>query len=249
MGHTPAMCEVFTPFAGVSRAKFGYRGVKTHCFSHFITDFMRKNLIAALLSTPLLALAVPTPQAINPTNLVVNGSFETTPTTLGTGAWTIYSGLQGWTVTAGNGIEVRNGNTGTAALGSNFVELDTTVNSTIAQAFASLSAGSQYLLRFQYSPRIGVNAASNHIAAYWNGVQIANVTGAGAGTHVWSEHSFNVRAVAGVNTLSFAALGTSDSLGGSLDNVRLNAIPEPATLGLALAGVAGVLLMRRRRQA
>jgi hypothetical protein len=210
---------------------------------------MRKNLIAALLSTPLLALAVPTPQAINPTNLVVNGSFETTPTALGSGAWSIYSGLQGWTVTAGNGIEVRNNAVGAAAHGSKFVELDTTMNSTMAQAFASLSAGSEYLLRFQYAPRINVGAASNAIAAYWNGVQIANVTGAGGNAHAWTEYSFNVRAATGVNTLSFAALGNNDSVGGSLDNVRLNAIPEPATLGLALAGVAGVLLMRRRRQA
>lgn len=210
---------------------------------------MRKTLIAALLSTPLLALAVPTPQAIHPTNLVVNGSFETTPTALGSGAWTIYSGLQGWTVTAGNGVEVRNNATGTAAHGSKFVELDTTMNSTISQAFATLSGGSEYLLRFQYSPRIGVAPGSNAIAAYWNGVQIANVTGNGGAAHAWNEYSFNVRATNGINRLSFAALGTSDSVGGSLDNVQLNAIPEPATLGLALAGVVGVLVMRRRRQA
>lgn len=210
---------------------------------------MRKTLIAALLSTPLLALAVPTPQAIHPTNLVVNGSFETTPTALGSGAWTIYSGLQGWTVTTGNGVEVRNNAAGTAAHGNKFVELDTTINSTIAQGFASLSAGSEYLLRFQYSPRIGVSASSNAIAAYWNGVQIASVTATGGNAHAWNEYSFNVRAATGVNTLSFAGAGNNDSVGGSLDNVQLNAIPEPATLGLALAGVAGVLVMRRRRQA
>lgn len=210
---------------------------------------MRKTLISALIALPLAAAAAPTPMSLNPTNLVVNGSFELTPTVLSSGSWTNYKTLSGWTVSPTMGIEVRNNAVGAAQNGNNFVELDTTGNAAISQAFTSLSAGSEYLLRFQYSPRINVAAASNTIAAYWNGVQLGSFTGQGGNANSWNEFSFRVRAIAGSNSLGFGALGTSDSLGGALDNVRLNAIPEPASLGLALAGVAGVLLMRRRRQA
>jgi hypothetical protein len=54
-------------------------------------------------------------------------------------------------------------------------------------------------------------------------------------------------------SLRFAAIGTSDSLGGYLENVSLGAaaVPEPATWGMMIMGFAGMggVLRSRRRQA
>ena len=48
----------------------------------------------------------------------------------------------------------------------------------------------------------------------------------------------------------FRAVGTDDSLGGSLDAVSLSvfSIPEPATLALLGLGLAGLGFARRRKQ-
>ncbi len=49
--------------------------------------------------------------------------------------------------------------------------------------------------------------------------------------------------------LTFVAEGTSDSLGGYLDNITIStAVPEPATWAMMLLGFGGLgALLRRRR--
>jgi hypothetical protein len=53
--------------------------------------------------------------------------------------------------------------------------------------------------------------------------------------------------VTGSNTLEFRAVGTSETLGGSLDNVTVEAVPLPGSLGLLGAGLAALGFARRRR--
>jgi hypothetical protein len=58
--------------------------------------------------------------------------------------------------------------------------------------------------------------------------------GIGQSNHVWTGYTFGVYGT-GSDVLSFRSVGTSDSLGGSLDNVKV--VSEPgmlATLGLGL---------------
>ena len=79
-------------------------------------------------SIALLALAL-LPTLAN-ANLVVNGSFEADAQAAGT--WNIYDNLTGWT--GGRlGVELRNNVAGAASEGVNYVELDTTGNSSIYQ--------------------------------------------------------------------------------------------------------------------
>jgi hypothetical protein len=204
---------------------------------------MRKTLLATVLAAPLLAQA-------SPTNLIVNGSFEDVSAAAGVqslaaGTWQIFGSIPGWT---GNpdGIEVRNNVAGTAFDGLQFVELDTNRNSAALQSIATV-AGLSYDLSFYYSPRPGVTGATtNDIQVLWNGALLGQQGGAGGASHNWQQFQFSVLGT-GNDSLEFRAVGTSDSLGGSLDMVSLTqAVPEPASLALVMAGFVAAGAARRR---
>jgi hypothetical protein len=184
-------------------------------------------------------------------NLVLNGSFEDVSPAPGVqtqanGTWSIYNAIAGWNTTAGPGIEVRNNVAGTASSGATCVELDSTGNTTIAQNL-STAAGSYYALRFDYSGRAGVAAASNGIEVLWNNVVVnlnpITASGIGRSNHVWTGYTFGVYGT-GSDVLSFRAVGTQDSLGGSLDNVSV--VSEPGILATLSLGVLALAWSRRR---
>lgn len=195
----------------------------------------KKVLAAALLASPLLAIASG--------NLIHNGSFEAD--TQAGGSWSILSGLSGWSA-GGLGVELRNGVSGSALDGSNFVELDTTGNSWISQTFASV-AGQTYQLSFSYAQRPDhLGAASNGLA--WSAGNVSNAAVGQDGNTGWTTVTAYFTATANSTTLSFSALGKSDSMGTSLDKVSVSAVPEPESYALMLAGLAVVGLIARRRQ-
>lgn len=213
---------------------------------------MNKTLSALALGLSALAL-----HTTASANLVRNGSFEDVSPTPGVqtqapGSWSIYNAIDSWNTTAGSGIEVRNAVAGTASNGSNYVELDSNGNSAMAQTILT-TVGAYYTLAFDYSGRAGVDASSNGIDVLWNNV-LLNLTpitasGIGLSDHVWKTYTFGVVGT-GNDLLSFRAVGTSDSLGGSLDNVKL--IPEPGVLAIFAAALAALGLAskgRRRPQA
>jgi uncharacterized protein (TIGR03382 family) len=183
-----------------------------------------------------------------PVNLLVNGSFEST--SLANGRWTNTSAITGWTRLGGTGggFEVRNNVVGSAQDGRNFIELDTNGNTSIGQYLDNLTAGAHYDLSFWYSPREGQPATTNGIQVFWNGLLLDDtITGQGGRGNSWSFHQYQLVAAQGRNLLSFTSVGASDGRGGSLDNVSLtNSVPEPGTLTLALAALAGAFLLPRR---
>ncbi|NTV71090.1 MAG: PEP-CTERM sorting domain-containing protein [Azonexaceae bacterium] len=200
---------------------------------------MKKLLaIAALLSAPALAQA----------NLVVNGSFEDY-TSVTPGHWDVFYGAgYGWT-TGANGVEIRNAIAGTAAEGVRFAELDAYGNSWISQTihtnpFQSLE------LSFFYAPRAGVSEDSNGIRVYWNNQSVGSIKLSGINSSDWGEHFYDLKADAnGFGVLKFAAIGTSDSFGGSLDNITVTAVPEPGSASMLLAGLGILAAVVRRRRA
>jgi Protein of unknown function (DUF642) len=179
----------------------------------------------------------------NASSLIVNGSFESPDRPSGT--WGTYSSIPGWTST--NGIEIRDNAVGQASQGTQFVELDTNRNSSMSQSIAT-QLGHQYRLSYDYSPRIGQPSSTNGIAVYWNNLLLSTVTATGGGTNLWMSLTALVVGT-GNDVLRFAAIGTSDSLGGNLDNVALNAVPLPAAAWLFGSALLGAGALRRKQQA
>lgn len=209
----------------------------------------RVAALLALITLSASALAAPAPVG---GNLLANGSFESTA--VANGSWVNVSTTPGWTWLAGpgTGFEIRNNVAGQAQNGSNYLELDTNGNTTIGQTLANLTAGTSFELSFWYSPREFQAASTNGIRAFWNGVQLGDtLSGLGGSGNAWTQYRFNLTAQAGNNQLSFAAVGSSDGLGGSLDNVSVRRLPEPGSLALTFAALAGCLLLPRalRRKA
>src|SRR3989338_6055254 len=88
--------------------------------------------------------------------------------------------------------------------------------------------GAQYLLKYHFSPRPNTPAADNNLEAKVEGVAL-NTTGptAGGGAIAWSEIVLPFIAGDASTEIRFTDLGTANSLGTFLDNVRLYQISCP----------------------
>lgn len=223
---------------------------------------MKSSLIA-------IALVLLGTVASHASTIVQNGSFEDgAPVTSIRGQsfeslaarggrnWDIFSELNGWQTVSGPGIEVQTNRTLrsiNALDGQHYLELDSTRNSTIGQS-VDLSAG-RYALSFWYAPRTG-SVDSNGID-FSVGSPSATLLSDGVrgplgafrvGT--WTEvvREFTVTET-GAYDLRFAATGRSDSLGGLIDDVSISPVPLPLPGALLLAGLGGLVAMRRRKGA
>ncbi|MYM67032.1 PEPxxWA-CTERM sorting domain-containing protein [Pseudoduganella sp. FT55W] len=197
----------------------------------------RKALALAALLAGGAAHATPV------TELLINGSFEQNIQANGT--WNVYNNLAGWTGGA-YGIELRNNVAGVAADGVNFVELDTTNNSSLSQSVSTV-LNKSYTLTFQFQDRPGVTTASQGLEISWGGQVVGTVNNSLNGG--WQTVSYSLLGNGGMEALSFKAIGTNDSLGTSLDNISLTtAVPEPETYAMMLAGLGLVGFAARRRK-
>ena len=192
-------------------------------------------------------------------NLLTDGSFESAGLAAGSYADFTGSDLPGWLALPGDSIEVRNGIVGTAQQGVDFIELDSTHNSSILTSFNTV-AGQAYSLSFYYSGRA---ASADYNPAFAGGIVPGSSDGLSvnvAGTTVnlvsptnttldnlWTLYTASFVGTGKSMSLMFTATGDNDSYGASLDNVSVTAVPEPATLAMMGAGVLGLLGLGLRR--
>jgi len=168
-------------------------------------------------------------------NLIVNGSFENTPG-LNQGTWGLFCAGQvpGWDPVGTTPLEIGLGTTYgvTGYVGNNVMELDSTANVTVDQIVGT--SGGSYTLSFLFARRNGVSSSSCSFDVYWNGGLQTSITPTSTAMSLFS---MTVTGAA-LNTLEFRGTGASDSLGGILDDVQLDAaVPEPTTI------IAGALLL------
>jgi hypothetical protein len=193
------------------------------------------------------------------TNFVINGSFEQNPLSPGQN-WDVFQDVNpGWYTINGAGIEIqRSGTVVDAHDGTYYVELDSHnfqgpandgSNTLMGQTLTGLGAGS-YQLSFYYHARTN-NFNDNGILASIGGEQlIVDSRRNQPGGNAWQRHTLDfVLQTAGDVELTFGAIGTQNTLGGFIDSVSVNAVPEPATWFMMLSGfcLLGLQLKRRNR--
>ena len=156
-------------------------------------------------------------------NVVVNGSFE--KHNLGENTWGLREEIEGFKSTNDKPIELQTGVAGKASDGQTLVELDSTGNSGISQEVKT-EKGEKYQLSVDYSARPGVASESNTVEVYFNGKKIdtLNAEGRGKSDTSFETKTYEVEATGDSSRLEFRAAGTSDSLGGYIDNVKLQKI-------------------------
>ena len=183
--------------------------------------------------------------ATSPTQatVVISSNFDSVNVSGSSPGYQIYSpSIVGWTSDT-LGIEIQSNNVaGSAFSGPNLVELDTTQNSSM---YVTLGAG-HYAVSYWYSPRPGVGSGSNGIDLSIGSTVLDTITGAGAGGTMWSLRTVNF--VTSGGKLTFSAKGTSDGLGGYLDDITVSSVPEASTWVMLIAGLGFVGFAARRRQ-
>ena len=202
-------------------------------------------------SALVLVLAV-LPAAFANANLIVNGSFETPD--IPNRTWDVSTTIPGWESTFGPGIEIQDNAAGSPFHGDQHVELDSHFsadsNSNMRQLIPVIT-GQSYDLSFAWSPRPGVEAESLGLKVLFGGVLLDTISGNGIGLTDtnWSVSAYTVTPNSDSVYLEFQAVGTADSYGSYIDDVRLTCTPIPAP-GAVLLGTLGTGLvgwMRRRR--
>jgi hypothetical protein len=156
----------------------------------------------------------------------------------------------GWYVTPGSGTVEVVGPTffGFLCAGgpspSHCVDLDgSTGNAGILNRDFALGAG-QYVVSFWY--RGNARGGTDDFTVGFGGFASYPFSGILAATG-WTQFSFLVTVPSAQSvTLSFANAG-GDNIGILLDNVQIDAVPEPGTLLLIGSGLTGLALRRRRR--
>ena len=185
---------------------------------------------------------------------ITNGSFEDgvdpgTFTTVNAGQ----TNITGWDVLAGSVDYI--GTYWQASDGVRSVDLSGNSIGTLGQTVTGLTAGQAYKVTFDVSrnpdggvtPRTGVFSANGQTFNF----AYSDATSTRANMK-WETVSYNFLATAATAQISFSADASGGCcFGPALDNVRISAVPEPASWAMMVGGftLLGGVMRRSRRQA
>ena len=208
---------------------------------------MKLAKLLSVAAVSLLCASVSQVQAA-PTNLIVNGNFDTPNVFPG---YAFFPSITGWTVNQ-DAIEVDT----TTILGLACVtagcqneEVDANTFDAIKQTVTGLVPGMSYTLSWLYGDRPGSGPQQLNVS--FGGIAVTSDFGSGSG--VWSTNTFTVIATSTSEDLVFAAVDTSGlggapSVGNAVTAVSLTAAPEPASILLVGSGLLGMGMLRRKRR-
>jgi len=206
---------------------------------------MRNLVLAAVLALASMPASAAT---------IANGSFETNGAGSFTARTTLSAGsaaLTGWTVDSGNIDLVSTYWRGTD--GANSVDLNGTAAGSISTTILGMITGRVYDITFDMAAN-PETAPNSKVVNVSSGLDSQSFSRPRSGSTLralnWTTMLFSTTATAMSQLLTFRSL-TTGSAGAVIDNVRiaLVPIPLPATAPLALLGLAGLALLRRRRTA
>ncbi|MBZ9571925.1 DUF642 domain-containing protein [Patescibacteria group bacterium] len=191
-----------------------------------------KKIILAIISATLLFTIQST--LATPTNLVVNGDFET-PEVTNSSKWQVFSSdaVPGWTVEWAAeysgapdpaNLELHEGVLMSAYDGDQSVEMDTDWSSANGEPASvkiyqdiETCVGGEYTLSYAWSPRPRHN--NNAMEVYWNGSLVGSHSGSTSG---WNLETITGLTASGATTrIEFIETGNPDSLGMFLDAVSV----------------------------
>lgn len=175
------------------------------------------------------------PMPVFAQNFVVNGTFDTTVPSNGTGgSWTSSTiGSGGWVASGGNP-------------GARFIinENGFSPDPRIQQTITGLSIGQTYTITGDYQIHVALGNPANSFGVLLDTTVLLQLGNPGA---TWTPFSVNFVATGSSHLLAFEAERNGSDHSYMIDNISVvAAVPEPATWGMILVGITAMTAMRWR---